>query len=406
MVLRCYFFNTESIPARYFLSEFLFPVHFVIKDSRIMSQPPVGFERGGLNSWYFNGRSGANVPTVQGLDRQVDFDWGYGSAAPGQVGNDNFGAYWKGKIQSAVTGWTKFFTTVDDGVYLKVGGQTVIDKWYDQAPTEHQGGMYLEAGKFYDIEMSYYEAGGGATMKLAWETPGATKQIVGAANLFYDLNQAAAAGIPRPAPVPALPNPTISAPALPTNLTSNFFTGSGEQRFGFMTTVTNTLTGKIVGSGTVNQFNFDFGNGGPVIGVTDNFRIDTSARFFVQKSGWYDFFTTADDGIKLSIDSEAVINNWQDQAPTTRQGGKWLEAGKQYFMNMNYYEAGGGATLKLEWSGPDTAGQRQSVTARNALTLSDRMPVNVGGSNMFEAYDKTGGDMTKLRQLYPNQLWF
>jgi hypothetical protein len=105
---------------------------------------------------------------------------------------------------------------------------------------------------------------------------------------------------------------------------------------------------------------------------------------------------------RADIGGNAIISNWQDQALTMRHGGVWLTGGQNYSIDLNYYENAGLAGLKLEWSGADTGGQRQTLTARNILTFSDRMGIDIDTGNMFQAYDRTGGDMTQLRQLYPS----
>jgi hypothetical protein len=351
---------------------------------------PQGYERGGLNASYYSGRDLNTASTVvRGIDAQVNFNWGYGSAAPRQLGNDNFGATWKGKIQSLKTGLVNFFTTSDDGVQLKIAGSTIINKWQDQGATEHSGSIVLQAGQYYDIEVSYYENVGRARMELSWDAMG-SKQLVNAADLFYSA--------PTSSSLADKPQSTLSGLG-----NSSFFSSTTEQRFGFQTTVWNADNPKGAQSGTVKEFNFDFANGSPTGGIRpDNFFIQASGRLIVQNSGWYDFFTTADDGVKLNIGGNTVISNWQDQALTTRQGGTWLNGGQNYSIDLNYYENAGLAGLKLEWSGADTGGQRQTLTARNILTFSDRMGIDIDTGNMFQAYDRTGGDMTQLRQLYPS----
>jgi PA14 domain len=365
---------------------------------------PQGFQQGGLNAYYFKdiqpGTSWGNA-AAQSVDATLNFDWGYGRAASGAVGNDNFGAVWRGKIQAIATGFTKFFSTTDDGVAVKVAGQNIINQWRDQAATEHQGGIYMQAGQFYDLEVAYYEKAGRAVMKLAWEAPGQTKQIISTQNLFYDAGIADTAG--------GRPNSNLtpialtSAPVIETPIEFK----SGEQRFGISTSVMNP-DGSYTGSRTVKSIDFDFGQSAPTAGTkADNFSINVSGRLLVQNSGWYNFFTTADDSVRMSLNDQTLANNPQARSTTTYQNSIWLEAGQSHYLSATYQDLGGASTFKIEWSGADTKGQRQALTDRNMLTLSDRMPINVNASNMFEAYDRTaGGDMSKLKAMYPNPLFF
>jgi hypothetical protein len=217
--------------------------------------------------------------------------------------------------------------------------------------------------------------------------------------LFYDRGIAAGAGINLP---PSSPAP--SAPAIQSNPIN---LKSGDQRFGFVTQVTAPDFSRYYASGTTKTIDFNFGNGSPVAGApTDNFNVGASGRMSVQNTGWYNFFVTADDSVSVTIGGNTIARNTGSRGTTTYQSGMWMEAGKSYFFGANYQDLGGGASFKVEWQGQDTGWNRTALTERNVLTLSDRMPVNVYPSNMFQAYDATGGDMTKLRQLYPNQLWF
>jgi hypothetical protein len=355
------------------------------------------YNRGGLNALYFSNIS-QNAPwgnaDLQRVDGAVNFNWGR-SAVAANVSNDNFGAVWQGKIQAAATGWTKFFTTADDGVVLKVGGQTLINQWRDQPATEYQGGLWLQAGQLYDIEVAYYERSGNAVMQLAWEAPGQAKEIVNPWHLFHNSKGTVA-------PQPELPNPNITA--IDNGRPIDF--KEGEQRFGINTTIYDA-SGSMTGGGLVQSVDFNFNSGAPIANTAaDNFRLDVSGRLSVQRSGQYSFFTTADDQIRFTIDGQTLVNHATARPTQTYQSNVWLDAGKSYFFSANYQDLGGSSNLKIEWSGADTNGQRQILTERNVLTLSDRLPTNVHMGNMFEAYDRTQGNMDKLRQLYPNPLFF
>jgi hypothetical protein len=363
---------------------------------------PQGFQQGGLNGYYFkdiHSKPSWGSAAAQTVDSQINFNWGYGGAAAGAVGNDNFAGFWKGKIQAIRTGWTNFFTTSDDGVMLKVNGQQVINQWRDQSATEFSGGIYLEAGKFYDVDIHYYERGGNAVMQLAWDSAG-SKQIVSANNLFYDIGVAAAAGV--------LPNRATTSVSQPIDNNPINFKSVSEQRFGFVTSVTSPDMSQYYAAGTVKAIDFNFGNGAPVANMPiDNFVVNSSGRMSVQSTGWYNFFVTADDSVNVQIGDTKIASNSSARGTTTYQSGMWMEAGKSYHFTANYQDLGGTSNFKIEWQGNDTNWGRTTLTDRNILTLSDRMPVNVYSSNMFTAYDQTGGgEMSKLRQLYPNQFWF
>jgi hypothetical protein len=82
--------------------------------------------------------------------------------------------------------------------------------------------------------------------------------------------------------------------------------------------------------------------------------------FSARWSGWvtprysetYTFYTTSDDGVRLWVDGQLIINNWTIHPPTENSGQIALTAGQQYDIRMEYFENGGGAVAKLKWSSP------------------------------------------------------
>jgi YD repeat-containing protein len=117
------------------------------------------------------------------IDPTVNFDWGSNSPDP-SIGNDFFSVRWTGMVVPRYSETYTFYTTTDDGVRLWIDGQTIIDKWVDQGPTEWTGQVYLEAGRAYSIRMEFYEHWGGATAKLSWSSASQAKEIVPQSQLY------------------------------------------------------------------------------------------------------------------------------------------------------------------------------------------------------------------------------
>jgi len=91
---------------------------------------------------------------------------------------------------------------------------------------------------------------------------------------------------------------------------------------------------------------FDWGEGSfapdqPV----DHFSIRWTGYFVPQKSGDYKFFTSADDGARLYIGDETVIDDWQRHSQTVDSGTRHLEAGQPYKIRLEYFEAVGSAII-------------------------------------------------------------
>ncbi len=97
--------------------------------------------------------------------------------------------------------------------------------------------------------------------------------------------------------------------------------------------------------------NFDWGTGSPDPSVgPDTFSVRWIGQVQPAYSETYTFYTTSDDGIRLWVNNQLVIDSWIDQSPTEHSGAIALSAGAKYDMKIEYYENGGGAVAKLSWS--------------------------------------------------------
>jgi len=93
---------------------------------------------------------------------------------------------------------------------------------------------------------------------------------------------------------------------------------------------------------------FDWGTGSPGPGVpADNFaaRWSRSPNF---PAGTYRFYVRVDDGARLWIDGNLVIDQWHDGAPTTYSADVNLTDGV-HSLRMEYYEHSGSALAQLAW---------------------------------------------------------
>jgi parallel beta-helix repeat protein len=117
------------------------------------------------------------------------------------------------------------------------------------------------------------------------------------------------------------------------------------------------------------NINFAWGDGTPASSIApDTFSARYSGEIVAPSTGTYTFFTTSDDGVRLNINSKLVINDFNDHAPRTVGGSTVLTAGQRVPFKLEYYESYGGATLKLEWSGPGVA--RQVIPTANLSAAS------------------------------------
>jgi Domain of unknown function (DUF4347)/Legume lectin domain/PA14 domain/Calx-beta domain len=138
--------------------------------------------------------------------------------------------------------------------------------------------------------------------------------------------------------------------------------------------------------------NFTWGAGSPdaSIGV-DTFSAVWSGQVQPLYSETYTFFTRTDDGVRLFVNNQLVIDNYRDQSPTERSGTITLQAGQRYDIRMEYYENGGGAVAQLSWA---SATQAKQIIPQSQLYSAPIAPPSGGNGLKGEYFDNR--DFTNL----------
>lgn len=182
----------------------------------------------------------------------------------------------------------------------------------------------------------------------------------------------------------------VIAPASQTTFFSEggYISGLRGSYFANMT-LTGTAAQRIDG-----PVDFDWGNGTPgVAGIgADNFSVRWEGFVTPPVSGNYTFRTRSDDGVRLYVDGNLVINNWTDHAATDDDSAPIaLIAGQRYPVVMEFYENGGQAVAQLSWSGPDTGGFQ--FIPRSALSHFCGLPVPAAFFKLDETAWAGAGDV-------------
>jgi PA14 domain len=115
------------------------------------------------------------TPVVTTTVTQISFDWGGGTAF--NALSEDFIVKFSGNITSQYTGTIGLYAPADDGVILKLDGQTVINDWYDKGGGGTAVTYNVQAGDPIPLTLYYYENGGGAHVNLMW-TQGGSWSIV------------------------------------------------------------------------------------------------------------------------------------------------------------------------------------------------------------------------------------
>jgi len=285
------------------------------------TQTPVAGTGTGLRADYYNTNDLSGNIILTRTDATVNFDWITGSPAS-VINADNFSARWTGQVQAAYSETYMFYTNSDDGVRVWVNGQKVVDNWTDHAPVENSGTIALVAGQKYNIVMEYYEKGGGAVAQLSWSSASTPKAIIPQTRLY------------------------------PAAITTTTGTGTGLKGEYYNTS---TLSGGLKLTRTDATVNFDWGTGSPASGINaDNFSARWSGQVQAVYSETYTFYTNSDDGVRLWVNGQKLVDNWTAHGTVENSGTITLAAGQKYTIVMEYFEKTGSALAKLLWSSAST----------------------------------------------------
>ena len=131
-------------------------------------------EAGGLTARYYQGEN-FDTPTNSRTDAQVDFNWS--DTPPLGLPHDHYSVRWDGFVQSLQAGTYTFYTSSDDGVRLWIDDRQVIDAWGVRPAQTDSATVTFAANSRHRIRMEYFQAGGQAVARLAWQLPAKTPQL-------------------------------------------------------------------------------------------------------------------------------------------------------------------------------------------------------------------------------------
>ncbi len=260
----------------------------------------IGGTTGTFTQWkgeYFNNTSLFGQPVLVRNDADINFNWGIGAPEWNVVASDNFSARWTRTVNFA-PGRYQFTVIADDGARFWANGQLLVDKWLDSNSGTYFAEIDLPGGSV-PLQMEYYENVGSAVARLSWIKIGGSVAI--------------------------------------TNWRGEYFNNK-------------TLSGSPVLTRDDSQVNFNWGTGSPANGTvnSDNFSVRWT-RTLSFNNGRYRFTATSDDGVRVWVNNQVVIDGWYDHQPQTFMGEIDLPSGL-IPIRVEYYDATGGAQVQLAWT--------------------------------------------------------
>ena len=283
------------------------------------------------NLWqaqYYNNKSLSGAPVLERDEHNLNWDWGYGSPS-GAVRVDGFSARWTRNVNFSAGNY-RFSATMDDGMRVWVDDVLIIDAWKNGAARTINADRYLSSGD-HRIKVEYYDDIFMSYARLTW------------------------------------------GPASPTTITNwrgEYFNNR-------------ELAGSPVLVRDDANVDFNWGEGGPSSAVgSDNFSVRWT-RSLVFQPGRYRFTTRVDDGVRLWVNNQLIVDKWYAQTVQSHSGEIELGGGP-IAVRMEYYDRTGYAEAYLSWqrltNPPTGAGGVGTATVTGAYFLNVRSGPGLGNS--------------------------
>ena len=224
-------------------------------------------------------------------DLVIFFNWEEGTA-DSRLGVDNFSARWQRSLNFEA-GIYRFNIEVDDGFRLYIDNVLVLDEWEDGAARTYTVDVPLSTG-FHTIQVDYFERTGVALLRFWWER-------------------------------------------------NDSFSGWKGEYFG-----NRELQGNPVLVRDEPQIDFNWSEGRPATNLpNDHF----SARWQRRVSfdpGTYRFFLRMDDGARVYLDGQLILDAWEDGSDRTINVDVTLPGGERA-LQVEFFESSGVARVSFWW---------------------------------------------------------
>ena len=266
-------------------------------------------------------------------DYQTQINYNKGSGEPGDSWPSTiagFSASWDSYIAPPATGNYVFSLQAQTQARVYINGALAVDGWTvpgSAATAITSAAIPLTLGARVPIHVDFASGSTGAFIYLQWETPITSNTFV------------------------TMPN-------------SVFFRNAATSQQGLLATYYQNTTQTPpffyqVAENNNPELNYNYGAGSPAPGLAStSFTARWTGQVLPQYSEPYYFTVKSDDGARLWVNGQLVINKWQSQSTTENVSPPInLQAGVFYDIKVEYLQLTGNAEVHLNWYSADQAEQ-------------------------------------------------
>ena len=147
-----------------------------LQDPGLQPNPSPGTGTG-LLGFYYAGTNFQGTPTIR-LDDSIRFSWGWNTMPLPAFRHDLFSIRWTGRLQPPRTDVYSVFLGSDDGGRFWLDGQGPFSMWRRQDYRETNCTLRLMAGQQYDLVVEYFDYFGTAQVELSWSASAFPKTTI------------------------------------------------------------------------------------------------------------------------------------------------------------------------------------------------------------------------------------
>ncbi|MBO6740487.1 MAG: DUF1080 domain-containing protein [Phycisphaerales bacterium] len=134
-------------------------------------------------------------------------------------------------------------------------------------------------------------------------------------------------------------------------------------------------------------------------GIPAPFVTEITAELIIERAGAYAFMLTADDGCRVSLNGDVIIDHDGRHGATTKNSERIELAAGAHPLRIDHFDAGGNSVIKLEWIEPDGL-DFSVITSENLRTQRDLTRVTSPGVKQIVGQNRPG-DRRALTGVHP-----